>query len=246
PTSGKGNFDKDRWQLFHSEVDPAEVEDLADQHPEKLRELIELWFVEAGKYDVLPLDDRTPLQLLTEPRPRDQEERDLYIYYPGTTELPTESVPIIGTRSFKILADVSIDKPGAEGVIFAHGSRFGGHAMFVKNKKLYYVYNFLGIDPEQKFVSEALEPGEYVFGIEFVREKAGEHGESLGKGRLYVDDKVVAEGPMRAQVGHFGLCGEGWCVGRDSGDAVSAEYTDKGGFPFTGGEVHKVGVYLGK
>ena len=83
-------------------------------------------------------------------------------------------------------------------MIFAHGSRFGGHTLFIKDKKLYYVYNFLGIPPEQKFVSPRAEPGKYTLGMEFNREKAGEHGESLGTTKLYVNDKVVAEGPMRA------------------------------------------------
>jgi arylsulfatase len=118
-------------------------------------------------------------------------------------------------------------------VIFAHGSRFGGHALFLHEQKLHYVYNFLGIAPEQTFVSERLEPGRHVLGMEFTRESAGERGESHGTTRLYVDDEVVAEGPMRTQPGHFTLCGDGLCVGRDSSDAVSSHYhapaTFKGG-----------------
>jgi arylsulfatase len=137
-------------------------------------------------------------------------------------------------RSYKIVADVDItDK--ASGVIFAHGSRFGGHSLFIKDRKLCYVYNFLGIRPEQKFVSKELSSGKHALGVEFVREKAGEHGESVGKARLYVDDKVVAEGPMRAQVGKFTLAGDGLCVGFDSGDSVSKEYKTPG--TFTGGTI---------
>ncbi|NEX94457.1 arylsulfatase [Caulobacter sp. 17J65-9] len=244
PTSGKGHFDKDKWQLFHSEVDPAEVTDLADKHPEKLKELVEMWFREAGKYDVLPLDDRLPVEILSDPRPRDTSPRDVYFYYPGTSEIPTEASVILGGRSYKILADVKIDGPECQGVIFAHGSRFGGHTLFIKDRRLHYVYNFLGIEPEQKFSSDVLAPGDHVLGMEFVHEKVGEHGEGLGRAKLYVDDKVVAEGPMRAQTGHFSLCGEGLCVGRDSSDAVSREYSK--GFPFTGGVVRKVAVYVGK
>ena len=113
-------------------------------------------------------------------------------------------------------------------MIFAHGSRFGGHSLFIKDKKLYYVYNFLGIKPEQKFVSPELKPGKYTLGMEFIREKAGQHNESLGKTKLYVNDKVVAEGPMRTQAGKFTLSGDGLCVGYDSGDAVSKEYKSPG------------------
>ena len=84
-------------------------------------------------------------------------------------------------------------------MIFAHGSRFGGHALFIKDQKLHYVYNFLGIKPEQEFVSEELDPGTQTLGMEFVREDAGEHGESIGTTTLCVDDQAVAKGPMRAQ-----------------------------------------------
>ena len=92
------------------------------------------------------------------------------------------------SRSFKILAEVELTSPDAEGVIFAHGSRFGGHALFLKEQKLWYVYNFLGIPPEQQFVSDKLEPGKYVLGMEFAKESTGEHGEALGTTKLYVDD----------------------------------------------------------
>ena len=81
-------------------------------------------------------------------------------------------------RSFRILADVTIDTPEASGVIFAHGSRFGGHALFLKDQKLWYVYNFLGIPPEQQFVSEKLEPGKYVLGMEFTKESMGQYHEA--------------------------------------------------------------------
>ena len=95
-----------------------------------------------------------------------------------------------------------------EGVILAQGSRFGGHALFIKDRRLHYVHNFLGIKPEQHVESELLEPGAYVLGVEFVKEKRGERGESHGTAKLYVGEDVVAEGPMRTQTGHFSLCGE--------------------------------------
>jgi arylsulfatase len=143
-------------------------------------------------------------------------------------------------RSYKILADVEITDPNCSGVIFAAGARFGGHSLFIKDKKLFYVYNFLGIKPEQKFVSPELKPGKYTLGMEFTRENAGPNHESLGKTKLYVNDKVVAEGPMRAQVGKFSLGGDGLCVGFDSEDAVSEEY--KGSSAFKGGTILGVAV----
>ena len=134
--------------------------------------------------------------------------------------------------------------PNCSGVIFAHGSRFGGHALFIKDKKLYYVYNFLGIKPEQTFISEELTPGKYTLGMEFNREGAGPNHESVGKTNLYVTDKIVASGPMRAQVGKFTLCGDGLCVGYDSGDSVSERYKAPG--TFKGGTILGVGVVVEK
>ena len=106
------------------------------------------------------------------------------------------------------------------------------------------MYNFLGIKPEQTFVSPELQPGQLTLGVEFVRESAGDHRESLGTAKLYVGEQVVAEGPMRAQIGPFTLCGDGLCVGFDSADPVSRSYP--AGFPFTGGRVLGVGVDVGE
>jgi hypothetical protein len=82
-----------------------------------------------------------------------------------------------------------------------------------------------------------------VLGVEFVKEGMGEHRESLGTGRLYVDDDVVAQAPLRTQTGHFSLCGEGLSIGRDTGDAVSEQYTPF--FPFEGGAIVRVEVSVG-
>ncbi len=106
------------------------------------------------------------------------------------------------------------------------------------------MYNFLGIKPEQKFVSSELKPGKYTLGMEFTREGAGQYHESLGQTKLYVNEKVVAEGPMRAQVGKFTLSGDGLCIGRDSGDNVSEDYKSPG--EFKGGRILGVGVDVGK
>jgi arylsulfatase len=244
PITGKGHFDKDQWELYHVDVDRAESKDLAREHPDKLNALIKAWFEEAEKNLVLPLDDRTALEVLGLERPSDEAKRERYIYYPDTLPVPEGVAVNVRGRSYKILADVEITDPNASGVIFAHGSRFGGHALFIKDKKLHYVYNFLGIKPEQEFVSPELKPGKYTLGMEFIREKAGEHHESIGQTKLYVNDKMVAEGPMRTQPGKFTLSGDGLCVGYDSGDAVSAQYTSPG--KFQGGTILGVGVTVEK
>ncbi|MDZ5084614.1 arylsulfatase [Mycobacterium sp. PO1] len=242
PLSGAGHFDEDRWELYHVDEDRSESKDLADEHPDKLQELIKTWFAEADANFVLPLDDRSATELLTTERPQSEPTRNRYVYYPGTAPVPEGVAVNIRGRSYKIIADIDITDitDGAEGVIFAHGSRFGGHALFIKDCKLHYVYNFLGIKPEQEFVSEELPPGKHSLGMEFIRESAGEYGESHGTTTLYVDDKVAAKGPMRAQVGKFTLSGDGLCVGYDSGDNVSSLYRSPG--TFTGGTILGVGI----
>jgi len=243
PISGKGHFDEDRWELYHVDEDRAESRNLADEHPEKLQELIKVWFDEADANFVLPLDDRTAVEQLGLARPQAEPPRSRYIYYPDTAPVPEGAAVNVRGRSYKILADVEVTKD-SEGVIFAHGSRFGGHTLFIKDHKLHYVYNFLGIKPEQTFVSPELKPGKLTLGMEFIREGAGEHGESIGTTKLYVGDQVVAEGPMRAQVGKFTLSGDGLCVGFDSADPVSRSYPP-GGYPYTGGEILGVGIDVG-
>jgi len=240
PISGKGHFDKDEWELYHVDVDRAESKNLAKEHPEKLQALIKAWFEEADKNLVLPLDDRSAMELMTIERPTEELPRERYVYFPDTSPVPESVAVNVRGRSYKILADVEITDPNAAGVIFAAGSRFGGHSLFLKDKKLYYVYNFLGIKPEQKFISPELKPGKYTLGMEFTREAAGKYKESTGTTKLWVNDKVVAEGPMRAQVGKFTLGGDGLCIGYDSEDAVSEEY--KGSSPFTGGTILGVAV----
>ena len=116
-----------------------------------------------------------------------------------------------------------------------------------RDKKLCYVYNFLGIPPEQRFVPDVeLDPGTYTLGVEFAREKAGEDGESHGTTTLYVNDEVVTEGPMRAQIGKFTPCSDGLCIGRDSADAVTKEYTPETEGAFTGGTIQLVDVSVEK
>jgi arylsulfatase len=244
PFSDKGNFDKDKWELYHVDVDRSESKDLAKEHPEKLEHLKQVWIEEAEMNLVLPLDDRSATELLMIERPTEEKPRERYVYYPGTSAIPESVAANVRGRSYKILADVEIIDPNCSGVIFAHGSRFGGHSLFIKDKKLHYVYNFLGIKPEQKFVSGELKPGKYTLGMEFTREGAGPNHESVGTTKLYVDDKVVAEGPMRAQVGKFTLSGDGLCIGFDSGDAVSQEYKTPG--EFKGGNILFVGVTIEK
>ena len=240
PLGNKSHFDEDEWELYNMEEDRSQSNNLAAKYPEKLQELKDLWMEQAKENNILPLDDRLAVDIITTPRPTGEPPRDTYKYYPDTEPVPEGAAVNVRGRSYKILANVEItDK--TEGVIFAMGSRFGGHSLFIKDKKLYYVYNFLGIDPEQVFESDVtLKPGKYTVGMEFEKTGQGEHGETLGDTKLYIDDKVVASGKMRTQPGKFSFSGEGLCIGYDSEDAVSSLYKAPG--KFTDGKIQGVAV----
>ncbi len=245
PITGKGHFDQDQWQLYHVAADRSESVDLAKKYPDKLKALIKAWDEEAATNLVLPLDDRSAVEQLGIARPSEEAPRDRYVYFPGTAPVPEGVAVSVRNRSYKILANVEITDPNAAGVIFAHGSRFGGHSLFIKDRRLHYVYNFLGIQPEQHFVStQELKPGKYTLGVDFERTGAGPNHESVGNVTLYVNDQVAAQGPMRTQPGKFTLSGDGLCIGYDSGDAVSQQYQTPG--RFTGGTIQGVGVTVEK
>jgi len=234
---GLGKFDRDRWQLFHTDEDRSEAHDLADQHPDKVRELAELWLEEARKYDVLPLNDLSIFEFRALEYTVAVPASGQYVYYPGTSEVPEASAANTINVSHKILAEVEFTGD-SQGVIFAQGSRFGGYSLFVKDGKLTYVYNFLGIPPEQRIVADAPISGTHVVGIEFTKERMGEHHEAYGPLKIHVDGQVVASEQIRTIASRYSLCGEGLCIGYDGGDAVSSEYKPK--FEFTGGRIVKV------
>ncbi len=144
--AGWSNFNDDEWELYHTEVDRSELHNLAAENWDKVRELQNLWFAEAGANGAFPLDDRSALEILLTPRPVLSPPRNRYVYFPDTAEVPESQAVNVRNRSYAIGALVDIPAAGAEGVLFAHGSLFGGHALYVKENRLHYVYNFVGMD----------------------------------------------------------------------------------------------------
>jgi arylsulfatase len=181
---------------------------------------------------VLPLNDLSPLDLLKSEFKAPVSESGQYVYYPGTTQIPERSAANTHGVSFKVHADVEFTEQ-SEGVIFAHGSRFGGHALYIKDGEVHYVYNFLGLSPEQHLKAPAPREGRHVVGIEFSKKSMGRYKESFGPATLFVDDQPLANADIRTMTGHFSITGEGLCIGFDSGDPVSTDYT--GRFAFNGG-----------
>lgn len=238
--TGKGHFMDDPWELYHVETDRSETDDVAAKFPEKLKELVATWFAVAGANNVFPLDDRTAIEYLLTPRPSPAKPRDTHVYYPGTSRIPESVGPNIINRSFTIVANAEVEDPArAEGVVFSVGGNSGGHAMFLKAGKLCYVYNFLGIE-ETKFVSKDSVPkGKIAFGVEFTKEGENPKGCANGTLKMFINEKVAAQGPLRTQPGKFGLSG-GLVIGRAGPDLISREM--KYPFPFAGARLTSVTI----
>jgi arylsulfatase len=241
--SGWDDFAGDTWELYHSDVDRSESHDLAAEHPQRLQAMINLWYAEAGANGAFPLDDRSPLEILLTPRPQLTSPRHRYVYYPDLAEVPESQAANIRNRSYAIGALVDLPEPGAAGVLFAHGSRFGGHTLYVKDNRLHYIYSFVG-SLEQKIVADAELPvGEDVI-LSAAFEKEGEDspGVAVGTLTLYHGDVKVGEGPIKTQPGKFTLAGDGLCVGRDSSDPVTQDYPGDAPWRFTGGTIKRVAI----
>jgi arylsulfatase len=234
--AGWGRFDDDRWELYNTDEDPTEMHDLAAENPVKLRELVNQWFHLAGLYHGLPLDDRTATEILADPtRPQVVPPRDRYVYYPGTAEVPESAAAIIRNRSYSIAVDVQVDSPDAEGVLFSHGSAFGGHALYVKDRRLKYVYNFVGSQEQVVESTREIPTGRVVLGISFVRE--GDSMPTTGTASLFIDGEEVGEGTVMTQPGPFSLVGEGLNVGQDPASPVTGDYPGTTPYRFTGGTI---------
>lgn len=241
PISGWSNFAHDVWELYNLQEDRAQTNDIAGQYPDKLELLKGLWNYLAGVYNALPLDDRTPLEIMTTERPQPAKPRNRYIYYPNTADVSEAVAVNIRGRSYTIAAGVVVDTTEAAGVLFAQGHLMGGHSLYIKDRKLHYIYNWLGEDLQKITSNVAISTGRHAFTAEF--NKTGQDPQTksaLGTLTLYIDTEQVGQSEIKTQPGYFSLVGEGLCVGRDSGSPVSPDYAPP--FAFTGGSIDRVVV----
>jgi arylsulfatase A-like enzyme len=240
--AGWAHFDADRWELYRIQEDRSQCLDLAAEQPDKLEEMKALWFSEAEKYNGLPLADLNIVETMTRSRPYLVSERDAYAYYPNTAEIAIGAAVELRGRSFAVMAEVTVESTGAEGVLFKQGGAHGGHVLFIKDGRLHYVYNFLGEEEQKMSSSDPVPVGRHTLGVAFNRIGTVEGSHTpLGEATLYVDDREVARlDGVRAHPGTFGLAGASISIGRNSGSSVSRAY--KAPFEFTGGTIAQVSV----
>ena len=187
-------LDREGWELYDIVGDPTESHDVAAEHPDRLRELIALWWAEAEKYKVLPLDGSLQARLATE-RPQTSRPRKQFVYYPGGSVVPSFAAPPVMNRPYSIEADVEIANGDAAGVLVAQGGDAGGYTLYVANGHLRYTYNYVGRDHFTLESPDVIPEGRHTLRYEF--EPTGAPDFKQGKGvpgraQLYVDGSLVA------------------------------------------------------
>ena len=191
--AGWSHFDKDRWELYHIEADRSQCHDLAAENPDKLEEMKALWFSEAAKYNGLPLADLNILETMMRFRPYLVGDRKSFTYYPGTAEIGMGAAAEPRGQSLSVLAEVTIDTTGAEGVLFKQGGGHGGHVLFIQDGRLHYVYNFMGEQEQRGVIARCDSTGTAHLRRRLRRTGTVENSHTpLGEVTLYIDGDAVA------------------------------------------------------
>jgi len=233
-----GGFDDDKWELYDLEHDFSQATNLAARNPQKLKELQDAFWIEAKKYQVLPLDDRFSERADPSFRPSLIAGRTNFTYYAGTVRLPEPSAADTKNKSFTVTATIDVPESGADGVLVAEGGVTGGYSLYVKNGQPVFDYNYVAQKRSRISGTERIAAGPAVIRADFKYDGGG-----IGKGgtlTLYVNDKQVGAGRIDKTVyGRYGT--DTFDVGMDTGSPVSEAYTAP--FAYTG-TIRKVEITL--
>ena len=232
-------LDATGWELYHVAEDWAENHNVAAENRAKLIEMIGMWYVEAGKYNVMPVDGRGTARFAEE-RPQITADRSSYTFYPKTQSVPYNAGPRLLNRSHTIIADVEIPDGRADGALVSYGGTDGGYALYIQDNKLQYVQNYVAKDYLHVAAGEPTPAGRHKLRFEF--EVTGPPDIANGKGtpgraQLYIDGKLVGQNdfPHTTPLS-LGLTG-GITVGADAGAPVAPFYQTP--FEFSG-VIHSV------
>ncbi|MDX2382312.1 MAG: arylsulfatase [Acidimicrobiia bacterium] len=227
------DYDTESWELYHLAADRSECNDLASEQPDKLRELVDLWWEEAERHGVLPLDDRMFELFGARFRPNSPHPEDRrYVYRPPMSSIPGQAAAAVAGRAFDLTARVT-RAAGDEGVLWATGTQNSGISVFVQDDRLVVDYN--SFDDHTVVVSDVEIPeGEATLTVQF-RRGDGRSG-SVG---LLVDGAAAGQ----AEIALFMrmISSVGASIGRDHGSTVSVKYD--GAFDFEG-TLHDVVIQL--
>ncbi|MEJ1240528.1 arylsulfatase [Chryseolinea sp. T2] len=233
--------DKQKWELYKIDDDFSQAVDLAAQNPEKLRQLEDLWWVEAAKYNVLPLDWRGTERFNSEAmgRPSLTRGRKTLTYYPGTIGLPDQASPPMLNKSWTITAHIEVPDGKASGMIVTQGGLEGGYGLYLRDSKVNFVYNFLGVQRPSFASTTALAKGKHVLVVDFVYD-----GNGMGKGgtvSITDNGKKIGGGRLEKTIPAQMSLGEGLDIGMDIGSPVDFTYKLPFAYP---GKIENVVVEL--
>ncbi|MGH8823892.1 MAG: arylsulfatase [Jiangellaceae bacterium] len=216
-------FDDDVWELYDADSDWSQARDLSSEYPERLHELQRLWLVEATRYGVLPLDDRSAERVNPEAAGRPRLIRgNSQLLFGGMGRLSENSVVNIKNKSHSVTAEIVVPESGAEGVIVAQGGSIGGWSLYAREGKPKYCYNLLGIQHFYVEGDQTISAGEHQVRVEFAYDGGG-----LGKGgavSLFLDGTKVGEGRVDATAAMIFSADDTCDVGREGGALVTDDY----------------------
>jgi len=235
-------FDDDVWELYGPE-DWTQAHDLVAENPQMLAHLQRLFLIEAGKYNVLPLDDRRFERFNAEMAGRPQLIKgNSQVLFGGMGRLSENSVVVMKNKSFAITSEIVVPEDGAHGTIVSQGGAFGGLSLYATEGRPAFCYNFFGLQQFKVYGDEAIPGGEHQVRVEFTYDGGG-----LGKGGnvvLFVDGTQVGEGRVAATVPMLFSADETTDVGTDSATPVTDDLGPKQ-VHFTG-RVNWVQIDLGE
>ena len=226
-------------KLYNVAEDYSEANDLAKSNPEKLRELQRLFYIEAVKYNVLPLDNTKVERLDVNNRPSNIRGLTEFTYYDGMVRIPEGGAPDLKNKSFGISAVVDIPDGGAEGVLMTQGGRFAGVGLYMLEGRPVFHYNLAGVERYTVAGKDKVPPGRHVITLDFNYD-----GDGVGKGgqaTLTVDGEKVASEHLPQTIAYRMSLDETLDIGEDTGTPISEDY--KVPFKFTG-DLEKVTINI--
>ena len=232
---------KAKWELYNIDEDFSQANDLAAKNPEKLKALIDLWWAEAARHDILPLDWRS-VERLSEQltgRPNLAAGRKTVVYNTPLVALPEGSAPDLKNKSFRITAEVNIPSSGAEGMIFTQGGITAGWGFYIRERKLVGLHNYIDSKRFRIVSTENVPTGKVTLAMDFQYDGGG-----MSKGgtiTLLANGRKIGTGRVDNTAGFKYSLYEGQDIGEDSGSPVDTTYAPP--FKFTG-RIEKVTVEL--